>query len=70
MVNYGINSKWKINIKVGEYTEFYTGTIIEEDDFSLKIQTIKDELRVISKRDIISAKEYARFNNDYTKTAE
>ena len=67
MVKYGIETNWKINIKVGDYIEFYTGTIIEEDDYSIKIRTIKSELRVISKQDIVSAKEYVRADDANSK---
>lgn len=71
MVKFGLNSHWKINVRVGDTNDFYTGSVIEEDEFSIKLDTIKNEIRIISKRDIVSAKEYVRFDDGGdSKTAE
>ena len=67
MVTYGVETKWKINVKVGDKLHFYTGVIVEEDENSIKFSTIKDEVRIISKIDIVSAKEYARFDHGKTE---
>jgi hypothetical protein len=67
MVNYGLNSKWRFNVETGTHMDLYTGTIIEEDEISLKISTIKDEVRVFAKSDIKSAKMYEDENGDTRK---
>jgi len=68
MVQYGPNSTWRFNVKSGEHIDLYTGKIIEEDDISIKISTIKDEVRVFLKENIITAKMYERNDNGDNKT--
>jgi len=55
MIEYGINTSWKISIKINQKIELYTGKIIEETDSHIKIYTIKSETRVISKKDVVNA---------------
>lgn len=55
MVEFGFNTNWRIGINVNNKIELYTGTIIEESDTHLKLSTIKNEMRVISKNDVINA---------------
>lgn len=52
---YGIGTFWRINIRFNEDVYLYTGKILEEDDTAIKIYTIKDETRILNKRDIVGA---------------
>ena len=56
MVNYGINTTWKFDTYKKDEWILYTGEIIEEDEISLKIRTIKDEEKVIHKDSIKDSK--------------
>ena len=60
MVNYGINSSWRFNVQIGTHIDLYTGIVIDEDEISIKIKTIKNEVRILAKSDIKSAKMYER----------
>ena len=51
---YRTEQKYKIKLNSGIW---YTGFIIEEDDQSIKIKTIRDETLIISKRAIDKALE-------------
>ncbi len=51
---YGIGTKWKFETKKGMW---YTGTVILEDTYSIKINTIRGETLILNKDDISQAKE-------------
>jgi len=51
---YGTEKKYKIKLNSGIW---YTGFIVEEDEQSIKIKTIRDEVLIISKRAVDKALE-------------
>ena len=54
-MDYGIGSTWSINVKNSKnpnIVSFYKGKIIEEDNYSIKIHTHKNEIMVFRKKDV------------------
>ena len=59
---YGIGTTWKFEIRKGIW---YTGTVIAEDSFSIKIKTIREETIVLNREEISQAIEQNRTGEDY-----
>lgn len=60
MVTYGVGTHWKFNCLIKGKWEFYTGKILEEDDYSLLIETIKSEMKTIHKDSIKDSKRFEK----------
>lgn len=55
---YGVETHWKFNCFIKGNWEFYTGKIVEEDEYSLRIITIKNEDKTLHKDSIKDSKRY------------
>ena len=61
-IMYSIGSKWKFETKKGMW---YTGEVIAEDTYSIKIKTIRNETLILSREDISQAKELNSTEGEY-----
>ena len=59
---YGIGTKWKFEIKKGMW---YTGTVIAEDTYSIKIKSIREEIIVLNREEISQAFEMNSIEGEY-----
>lgn len=59
---YSIGSKWKFETRKGIY---YTGEVISEDQYSIKIKTIRNETLILNREDISQAKELNSTEEEY-----
>lgn len=59
---YGIGTSWKFETRKGIW---YTGQVIAEDTYSIKIKTIREETIVLNREDISQAKEMNSTEGEY-----
>jgi len=60
---YGIGEKYKFRLKVNNQDIYYTGLILDVDSDSIKIKTIRDEIRILNKAEILDCIELNGGNN-------